>query len=77
MIKNDVNPLGLIPTDDLITELADRFDSVIIVAHTYDTKEASRMIWNTKGNKYMLLGLSEYMTTMTRAKAFADMEDME
>jgi hypothetical protein len=72
----EVGKLELVPTDELVAELFSRYDSVIFTAHRHDTKKDDMMAWNTKGNKYMLLGLNEYMDMKIRTMTFGpDYED--
>lgn len=52
--------LELAETDDLIEELAKRFDSLAIVGQKAPSNEApdeQRMAWRHKGNKFLVLGL--------------------
>ena len=71
----EITKLQLIQTDELMDELFSRFDSAIFISHRYDTKNESQMSWNTKGNKYMLLGLVEYLTELVRSISFSNIDE--
>ncbi len=53
--------LQLIATDELVDELFSRYDTAIFLAHKKRTDIQGNMAYNTKGNKFTLLGLSEYL----------------
>jgi len=69
--------IQLIPTQELIEELFARYDTGLFVAHRKDTNDHGHLAWNTKGNKYTMLGLSEHMGELVRGQVFDTEAGME
>ena len=69
----ELKDIQLIPTDELVDELFSRYDTAVFLAHKKNTTKKGSMAWNTKGNKFTLLGLSEYLGSLTRASVAREM----
>jgi len=71
--RMEIKDVQLIQTDDLVDELFSRYDTAVFLAHKKNTTSKGSMAWNTKGNKFTLLGLSEYLGSLTRASVIREM----
>ena len=69
-IPRSPSNVQLIPTEDLVQELFSRYDTAIFVGHLKTTKEEGNLAWNTKGCKYTMIGIWQYMQNLIETQAF-------
>jgi len=71
----ELREIQLIQTDELIDELMQRFDVSIFIGHKKSDKKRGAYVWHTKGDRFTLLGLVDYLREKTRCVAFGEDDD--
>jgi hypothetical protein len=71
--------IGLIPTEELLSEILKRYESIIIYGALPRENEGSGRIysWRYKGDKQVLTGLASHAAWMTNQNFAEDLEDLE